>query len=193
MQSNEELLKALLRSDKAVERVSKIPIQHLKQMTHRELQITRTAYERLMAGIELGSRVRESGPISDKLTCSREAIEFCRSHFRKLIEEAMQEHFYSITLNTKKRVINTHLVTVGTLDASLVHPREVFRPAIRDAAGSVLIAHNHPSGDPTPSKEDFDVTDKLKASGEVVGIPVIDHLVMARDGVISIAEYRYSR
>jgi DNA repair protein RadC len=190
MKSNEELLRTVLRSAKAVERIREIPIQNLKQMTHRELNISRAAHERLMACFELGTRVRESGPISDKLTCSREAIEFCRQHFRKLIEEAVQEHFYSITLNTKKRVINTHLVFVGTLDASLVHPREVFRPAIRDAAGSVLIAHNHPSGDPTPSKEDIDVTDKLRAAGEVVGIQVIDHLVMAKDGVVSIAEFR---
>lgn len=189
MKSNEELLKTILRSDKAVERIREIPIHNLKQMTYRELNISRAAHERLMACFELGMRVRESGPISDKLTCSRDAIEFCRSHFRQLMEEAVQEHFYSITLNTKKRVINTHLITVGTLDASLVHPREVFRPAIRDAAGSVLIAHNHPSGDPTPSKEDFDVTDKLRVAGEVAGIQVIDHLIMARDGVVSITEF----
>jgi DNA repair protein RadC len=93
-----------------------------------------------------------------------------------------------VTLDTKLQPIKRHQITVGTLDASLVHPREVFRAAIRDAASSILLLHNHPSGDPTPSRQDREVTDRLKRSGEVLGIQVIDHIIVAKDQTISLAE-----
>ena len=83
-----------------------------------------------------------------------------------------------MTLDTKNQVIDTHQITVGTLDASLVHPREVFRRAIKDAAASVLLVHNHPSGDPTPSKQDHMVTKRLKEVGQIIGIDVLDHIIL---------------
>ncbi|GAB5405218.1 MAG: hypothetical protein Aurels2KO_34490 [Aureliella sp.] len=92
-------------------------------------------------------------------------------------------------LDTKHRMIGSHQITVGTLDASLVHPREVFRTAIRDSSSSVLLAHNHPSGDPTPSREDINVTARLTEAGKLIGIAVLDHIVLAREGCLSVREY----
>lgn len=77
---------------------------------------------------------------------------------------------------------------MGTLDASLVHPREVFKPAIRDSASSIILVHNHPSGDPTPSREDHAVTDRLTSSGELLGIDVLDHIIVARTNAVSIRQ-----
>ena len=98
-----------------------------------------------------------------------------------------QEEFLIATLDTKLRVRRVVRITRGTLDASLVQPREVFRPAIADAASSILLIHNHPSGDPTPSREDRAVTEKLKAVGAIIGISVLDHIVVG-DYAVSLAE-----
>ena len=95
-----------------------------------------------------------------------------------------------VTLNAKNVPIDCHQITVGTLRNSLVHPREVFRPAIRDAANCILVVHNHPSGDPTPSDQDISVTERLEQTAEIVGIPVIDHIVVGADKAISIQEWR---
>lgn len=98
-----------------------------------------------------------------------------------------QEEFLIATLDTKLRVRRVVRITRGTLDASLVHPREVFRAAIADAAASILLIHNHPSGDPTPSWQDREVTRRLKEVGEIVGINVIDHIIVGNH-VVSLAE-----
>ena len=98
-----------------------------------------------------------------------------------------QEEFLIATLDTKLRVRRVVRITRGTLDASLVHPREVFRPAIADAASSILLIHNHPSGDPTPSHQDRAVTAKLTEVGKIIGIYVIDHIVVG-DTAVSLAE-----
>ena len=87
-------------------------------------------------------------------------------------------------------MIDSHRITVGTLDASLVHPREVFRAAIRDAAKSIILVHNHPSGDATPSREDFQVTDRLEEVGTTIGISVLDHIVLGNPNSVSIREAR---
>lgn len=91
-----------------------------------------------------------------------------------------QEAFVVLTLNTKYQVIDRHLITLGILDASLVHPREVFRAAITDSAAAIVIAHNHPSGNPTPSGEDISVTRKLVAAGKLLEIDVLDHIIIGR-------------
>ena len=95
-----------------------------------------------------------------------------------------------MTLSTKNQPIDCHQITVGTLRNSLVHPREVFRPAIRDAANCILVMHNHPSGDPTPSDQDISVTERLEQAAEIVGIPLIDHIVVAGERAISVQEWR---
>ena len=97
---------------------------------------------------------------------------------QQYLDGADREHFVVLLLDTQNRIIGIHTVTVGTLDASLVHPREVFKPAILANAASVVVAHNHPSGDPTPSAEDRAVTRQLAAAGATIGIDVLDHIVV---------------
>ena len=153
---------------------------------------TESSYAQIMAGIELGRRIanlesdRPEQPT--RITSTREAIEFCQREFWRLAEDAVQEEFHVVTLDTKHKPLQSHRITVGTLDASLVHPREVFRPAIRDAASAVILVHNHPSGDPTPSREDRQVTEQLTEAGRMLGITVLDHIIVARDATVSIRE-----
>ena len=90
-----------------------------------------------------------------------------------------QEHFVCITLNTKHKVIDTHTVFIGSATASLVHPREVLARAIDDRAEAIIVAHNHPSGDPRPSDDDISVTRQLAAAAETMGIPLLDHVIVA--------------
>ena len=191
-QTNEQLLEVLLRSsDKAGEILAQFELESLGDLERREVNLTPTAYKRMRAGIELGRRIHEAKTQYRsiiKISCSADAIDFCRKHFARLITDCLQEQFHIVTLDTKNHIMRSHHITTGTLDASLVHPREVFRPAIRDAASSILLAHNHPSGAPTPSREDFAVTKRLEEVGRTVGIDVLDHIVMGRDGVISIQE-----
>jgi DNA repair protein RadC len=80
------------------------------------------------------------------------------------------------------------MVSQGTLTASLVHPREVFRPALRESAAAVVLVHNHPSGDPTPSREDIEITERLMRAGELLGVPVLDHVVVAERGYRSLRD-----
>ena len=98
--------------------------------------------------------------------------------FLSPMEDMGQEAFVVMTLTTKNDVIQKHLVSLGTLNSSLVHPRETFRPAILDSAASIIVAHNHPSGDPTPSAEDIKITKQLVSAGEILGIKVLDHIII---------------
>ena len=145
-----------------------------------------------MAGIELGRRIAAVESSCEepamKITSTKLAIAYCVREFARLAHDAVQEEFHIVTLDTKHKPIRTHEITVGTLDASLVHPREVFRPAIRDAASAVLLVHNHPSGDPTPSREDYQVTNQLTEAGKLLGINVLDHIIVARQRSLSIRE-----
>lgn len=94
-----------------------------------------------------------------------------------------QEAFIVLTLDAKNNLIDRHLVTLGLLDASLVHPREVFRVAITDGAAAMILSHNHPSGDPTPSAEDIRITRQLVEAGRIVDIKVLDHIILGRGEV----------
>ncbi len=107
---------------------------------------------------------------------------------REMLENEKRELFVVILMDTKSCLIEQQVVSVGTLSRSLVHPREVFYPAIRHKAASLLLAHNHPSGDPTPSQEDIDVTKKLVDVGKLMGIPVKDHLIVGHNQYISMRE-----
>lgn len=99
-----------------------------------------------------------------------------------------QEHFLAVILDTKNRIIREILVSKGTLNGSLVHPREVFAPAIRERAASVLVIHNHPSGDPSPSHEDIEITHRLRETGDLIGIPLLDHVILGEDNFVSLKE-----
>lgn len=110
------------------------------------------------------------------------------AHFHPRLRHATQERFFTVLLDGRHRVIRHALVSQGTLTASLVHPREVFRPALREPAAAVVLVHNHPSGDPTPSREDREITDRLVRAGEILGVPVLDHVVVAERGYSSLRE-----
>jgi DNA repair protein RadC len=159
--------------------------------------IGETAYCQIMAGIELGRRVATSFAKNKdrvtRITDSTGALRFCRDQFARRANDAVQEEFHVVTLDVQLHVVGTHLISVGTLDRSLVHPREVFRPAIKDAAKSIILVHNHPSGDPTPSDEDLLVTRRLEEGGSTLGIHVLDHIVVARNGEASIREFLDTR
>ena len=99
-----------------------------------------------------------------------------------------QEHFLAIFLDTKHRILREVLVSKGTLNGSMVHPREVFAPAIRERAASVLVLHNHPSGDPAPSHEDIEITNRLREAGDLIGIPLLDHVILGEDSFVSLKE-----
>ena len=120
------------------------------------------------------------------LPCVREGTDqFCRTpeDVRRILADTAdlaQEAFSILSLNKKNRVIDRHLVTLGLLDASLIHPREVFRAAVLDGASSLIVSHNHPSGDPTPSSEDIAITRRLVESGRVLDIRVLDHVIVGR-------------
>lgn len=152
-----------------------------------------TAYCQIMAGIELGRRV--SALLADRadrdlpIRGSQDAINYCRKRFARLAVDSRQEEFHIVTLDTKNHILNDHMISRGLLDQTVVHPREVFRPAIKDAAKSIILVHNHPSGDPTPSDKDLALTRRLEESGKLLDIQVLDHIVVAADSALSLREY----
>jgi DNA repair protein RadC len=156
-----------------------------------------TAFCQIMAGIELGRRVAQHSADQqrprDRITDSDDAIAFCRDRFARLATDGSQEEFHIACLDTQYQLLGTHRISVGCLDRSLVHPREVFRPAIKDAAKAIILMHNHPSGDPTPSEDDLVVTRRLEEAGNTLGIQVLDHIIVARQCASSIREFRASK
>jgi DNA repair protein RadC len=140
---------------------------------------------KILAAFELGRRATEEArPERDRLSTPRDVYE----RMRLLMRDLPHEEFHVLLLNTQNQILRDLQVTRGTLDASLVHPREVFRPAIIEAAASVILVHNHPSGDPTPSAEDRAVTRQLRAAGQSIGIEVLDHVVVGEGRYVSFVE-----
>jgi DNA repair protein RadC len=107
-------------------------------------------------------------------------------YFKEELSCKNKEHFIALFLDTKNRIIGEEVVSVGTVNSSIIHPREVFRSAIKASASSVVIVHNHPSGDSLPSKEDEEVTKMLCDAGELLGIKVLDHVIIGKDGFVGI-------
>ena len=99
-----------------------------------------------------------------------------------------KEHFISVTLNGANEIISIRCVSIGIIDAAHVHPREVFADAISDRASSIIVAHNHPSGELTPSKADLEVTKRLSDSGKLLGIKLLDHIIISSRGFLSLRE-----
>ena len=129
----------------------------------------------ILAALELGRRAAEEVRNSDdRVTTPRDVYR----RFELRLRDLRQEEFHVLLLNTQNAVIRELMVTRGILDASVVHPREVFAPALAEAAAAVILVHNHPSGDPTPSPADREVTRQLVDAGRVLGIPVRDHVVV---------------
>lgn len=139
----------------------------------------------LKAAIELGRRMVASR-LSESVTIRspRDAAELLTEQLRYL----QKEHFVCLFLNTKNVVIAQETLSIGSLNASIVHPREVFRAAIKYSSASIVCAHNHPSGDPAPSPEDIAITKRLVESGQIVGIDVLDHIVVGDGRFVSLKE-----
>lgn len=104
------------------------------------------------------------------------------------LRRAKKEHFLALYLNARNQLIAKDTISVGTLTANLVHPREVFQPAVSHSAASVLLLHNHPSGDPAPSAEDLALTQRLAAAGELMGIAVLDHVIIGQTTHVSLKD-----
>jgi len=109
-------------------------------------------------------------------------------YFIDALQDQKREHFYALLLDTKNRIIKEELISLGTLNASLIHPREVFNPAIKASANAIILLHNHPSGEPKPSDEDERITKILSSAGELLGIKILDHVIIGKAGFISLRE-----
>lgn len=143
------------------------------------------AARRLVAGLALGRRLACAPLQAGEPLCSTAQV---AAAYSPRLGARAREQFVALLLDARNRVLREEQVSVGTLTASLVHPREVFAAAIREGAASVILLHNHPSGDPEPSADDEAVTRRLVAVGELVGIPVLDHLVLGRGRFVSMLE-----
>ncbi|WP_458121454.1 RadC family protein [Paenibacillus sp. Z6-24] len=139
----------------------------------------------IKAGIELGRRISRTGKEDAMVIRSpRDAADLLIEQMRYL----QKEHFVCLFLNTKNHIISQETLSMGSLNASIVHPREIFRAAIKCSSASVICAHNHPSGDPTPSPEDISLTRRLVEAGQIIGIEVLDHLVIGDMKFVSLKE-----
>ena len=139
----------------------------------------------VMAAVELGKRLNAHiARQRAMVTCPEDAADYAMPRFR--YED--REHFAVILLNVKNHILSMPVISVGSLTASVVHPREVFKAAIQQAAASIILVHNHPSGDPTPSKEDIEVPARMVQVGRVMDIPVLDHIILGNDNYISLKE-----
>jgi DNA repair protein RadC len=139
----------------------------------------------IKACLEIGRRIgNQKWETGQPLRSSEDVFRHFRDHF----ENEKRELFYVVLLNNKNRKIRDVKISEGSLTASLVHPREVYNPVIRESAAAVIFVHNHPSGDPAPSPEDLDITRRLKEVGEVMGIRVLDHVVIGRDRYFSFSD-----
>ena len=144
----------------------------------------------LRAALELGLRAT-----ADTLECGDALTgpEQVARHLTPRLGPLRQEVFWTLLLDSRHRLLRELEVSRGSLDQSLVHPREVFAPALRESAACMVLVHNHPSGDPEPSPEDRQVTDRLVRVGELLGIPVVDHVVIAAQGHVSFARRGWLR
>jgi DNA repair protein RadC len=139
----------------------------------------------ILAAVELGRRIGQVRNPGRPVVSSPADVDRL---LRGRIANLDRENFVAVLLNTKNEVIESPLISVGTLSSSLVHPREVFKPAVRASAASVVLAHNHPSGKVEPSREDREVTRRLVGAAEILGIEVLDHVIVG-DGHFSMKEH----
>lgn len=198
--SNQELLAILLRTGTHRESVLQLASRLLKEIgSIRRLYdisidelmqikgIGQAKAVQIKAGVELGRRVAQKAKEQAVIRSPQDAA----AYLIERLQLESQEKFYCLYLNTKNQVVFEKTVFVGSLNASIVHPREVYKEALKWSAASIIVAHNHPSGDPTPSHEDIQVTRRLKEAGEILGIECLDHLIIGADRYISLKEKGY--
>lgn len=142
----------------------------------------------ILAALEMGKRLNEYKP-NERYTIRspEDGADYVMEEMRSLA----QEHFVVLFLNTKNEIVHRQTIFIGSLNASIVHPREVFREAVKRSAASIICVHNHPSGDPTPSQEDIHVTRRLVESGKMIGIELLDHIIIGDRKFTSLKEKGY--
>ena len=174
----------MIRADGSLRRLAATPARDLQRVPG----VGEAVSSRLMAALELGRRLAREGPAERvQVRGPRDVYERCAPAMRDL----SHEEFRVLHLNTQHAITREVTVTRGVLDGSIVHPREVFREAIAETAAAILLVHNHPSGDPSPSHEDRSVTRQLVKAGDVIGIPVVDHVVIGDGRYVSFVEAGY--
>jgi DNA repair protein RadC len=190
--STQELLAITLKENPASEVINELSqhfsLKELTEATASELSAIKGMGKRkataLLASIELAKRL--SAPASNITTISspQDVASLLMNEMRYLD----RENFRILLLNTKNHVLKDYLVSVGSVNYSLVHAREIFKPAIKNSASSVILCHSHPSGDPTPSSEDIKITAKLHEAGKLLGIAVLDHVILGDGVFVSLKE-----
>lgn len=199
--SNQELVALLLGSGNREESVVDLAgrvIQHfdglklLKEATVHELMAIRGIGEakavQLRAALEIGKRIKQF-PVEEThiVRSPQDVADYMMEEMRHL----KQEHFVALYLNTKNAVLHKKTLFIGSLNASLVHPREVFKEALRYSSASLVCLHNHPSGHPEPSQEDIDVTKRLVSTGKMLGVELLDHVIIGDRKFYSMKEKGY--
>ncbi|BCB95666.1 hypothetical protein JZK55_05880 [Dissulfurispira thermophila] len=139
----------------------------------------------IKAAFELGKRLMRESSDGKPVFYSSHAI---YSYFAPRFKNLKKEFFISVLLDVKNRLIRECKISEGTLTNSIIHPREAFREAIKESAASIIFIHNHPSGDPTPSRDDIAITERLKNTGDIIGINVLDHVIIGDGKYISLKE-----
>lgn len=137
---------------------------------------------KIISAFELSKRVNAGRICDKKITCSEDIAKY----YMEKMRDYKKEHLIAVFLNTKNKIIGESVISIGTVDSSLVHPREVFKEAIKCSASSIILVHNHPSGDCEASEEDLKVTEKLIKAGKLINIGVLDHIVVGNSNWWSI-------
>jgi DNA repair protein RadC len=139
----------------------------------------------IKAAFELGKRLMGESSDDKPVFSSSHSI---YSYFAPRFKNLKKEFFIGVLLDAKNRLIRECKVSEGTLTNSLIHPREAFKEAVKESAASVIFVHNHPSGDPTPSRDDITITERLKSVGDIIGINVLDHVIIGDGKYVSLKE-----
>ncbi len=144
----------------------------------------------IKAAFELSKRIRSKSILENpQISSATDVYNLMKDKFF----QAKKEYFYILLLDIKNRLIKEIKVSEGILTASLVHPREVFNPAIKESAASIILIHNHPSEDPKPSREDIEITNQIRQAGNILGIKVLDHIIIGGRNYFSFAEMNWGR
>lgn len=199
--SNQELIAILLRTGTKEESVLMLAnrilqsfdkIQDLKDATLEEMMSVKGVGQakavQILAAVEIGKRLyRKHSEGRYVIKSPEDVAAFLMTDMSSLL----QEHFVVLFLNVKNEVLHKQTIFIGSLNSSIVHPREIYREAVKRSAASIIAAHNHPSGNPSPSPEDIDVTKRLVEAGSIIGIDLLDHIIIGDHRFISLKEKGY--
>lgn len=180
--SSKELASSLLSNIGNINNLNNINFEYLSKFKG----IGKTKACNLLASIELGKRINSELDTLKNIKLNNSEVVY--KFYKNKLGDKKQEYFYCVYLDTSKRVINDKLLFIGTINYSLVHPREVFKEAYLNGATAIICIHNHPSGNAIPSKQDIDITKKLMDVGNLLGIKVVDHIIISKNNYYSFLE-----